>query len=105
MTGNIRFYGKMISVKCACSDYIIRSNISVNDIRLTCILSVIVFCVPLQTRGDFLDLMLTLLLNPAMPMNSRDTVDWLKWLMAGGKTPDEFFSIGEYRCVCVCVWS
>ncbi|KAK8389615.1 hypothetical protein O3P69_008957 [Scylla paramamosain] len=46
-----------------------------------------------QGRGEFLDLVLTMLLNPAMPMKDWDTVDWLKWLMAGGKTPDEFFSI------------
>lgn len=35
------------------------------------------------------------LLNPAKPINEWETIDWCKWLMAGGRTPDEFSSIGE----------
>lgn len=61
-----------------------------------------------QGRGEFLDLVLTMLLNPAMPMKDWDTVDWLKWLMAGGKTPDEFFSIVhryDNATTCGLVWT
>lgn len=41
--------------------------------------------------GELLDL----ILNPAMGIKNWDTIDWLKWLMAAGRTPDEFFSTGK----------
>ncbi|KAK3850682.1 hypothetical protein Pcinc_042625 [Petrolisthes cinctipes] len=44
-----------------------------------------------KVLGDLLDL----LLNPAMGIKNWDTIDWLKWLMAAGRTPDEFCSTGE----------
>ncbi|KAK7070282.1 hypothetical protein SK128_018487 [Halocaridina rubra] len=42
--------------------------------------------------------LLDLLLNPAMGIKERDTIDWLKWLMAAGRTPDDFFNTGT---VCI----
>lgn len=35
------------------------------------------------------------LLNPQKSIDEWDTIDWCKWLMAGGRTPDEFASTGE----------
>ncbi|KAF2901464.1 hypothetical protein ILUMI_04724 [Ignelater luminosus] len=35
------------------------------------------------------------LLNPAKAINEWETIEWCKWLMAGGKTPDEFSSTGN----------
>nr|XP_045608709.1 E3 ubiquitin-protein ligase Ubr3-like [Procambarus clarkii]XP_045608710.1 E3 ubiquitin-protein ligase Ubr3-like [Procambarus clarkii]XP_045608712.1 E3 ubiquitin-protein ligase Ubr3-like [Procambarus clarkii]XP_045608713.1 E3 ubiquitin-protein ligase Ubr3-like [Procambarus clarkii] len=43
-----------------------------------------------QVLGELLDL----LLNPAMRIKNWDTIDWLKWLMAAGRTPDDFFNTG-----------
>lgn len=34
------------------------------------------------------------LLNPAKAIDEWETIDWCKWLMAGGRTPDEFSSTG-----------
>lgn len=35
-------------------------------------------------------------LNPDVLINNEESIDWIKWLMAGGKTPDEFTNLGEY---------
>lgn len=35
------------------------------------------------------------LLNPHKPIDELETVDWIKWLIAGGKTPTEFASLGK----------
>ncbi|XP_014216341.1 E3 ubiquitin-protein ligase Ubr3 [Copidosoma floridanum] len=34
--------------------------------------------------------LLDILLNPGEPIDNWETIDWCKWLMAGGRTPDEF---------------
>jgi E3 ubiquitin-protein ligase UBR3 len=39
--------------------------------------------------------LLDLLLNPEKTIDEWETIDWCKWLMAGGRTPDEFSSIGK----------
>jgi E3 ubiquitin-protein ligase UBR3 len=39
--------------------------------------------------------LLDLLLNPEKTIDEWDTIDWCKWLIAGGRTPDEFSSIGK----------
>lgn len=39
--------------------------------------------------------LLDVLLNPAKPIDDWETINWCKWLMAGGRTPDEFASIGN----------
>lgn len=44
------------------------------------------------------------LLNPIKPIDDWETIDWCKWLMAGGRTPDEFASTGglplNYSILC-----
>ena len=40
--------------------------------------------------------LLKTLLNPQKPIDELETVDWLKWLIAGGKTPVEFAVNGEF---------
>lgn len=39
--------------------------------------------------------LLDLILNPCKTINEWEAIDWLKWLMAGGSTPDEFASLGK----------
>lgn len=39
--------------------------------------------------------LLDTLLNPGKPIDDWETIDWCKWLMAGGRTPDEFSSTGK----------
>ncbi|RZC40289.1 hypothetical protein BDFB_004066 [Asbolus verrucosus] len=41
-----------------------------------------------------LNAVLDSLLNPAKSIDEWETIDWCKWLMAGGRTPDEFASTG-----------
>lgn len=38
--------------------------------------------------------LLDLILKPSKPIDEWETIDWCKWLMAGGRTPDEFSAIG-----------
>ncbi|XP_076270101.1 ubr3 ubiquitin ligase isoform X2 [Rhynchophorus ferrugineus] len=48
------------------------------------------------------------LLNPAKSMDDWDTIDWCKWLMAAGRTPDEFAStVQAYDNATTCglVWT
>lgn len=35
------------------------------------------------------------LLNPVKPIEDWETIEWCKWLMAGGRTPDEFTNTGK----------
>ena len=47
--------------------------------------------------------LLNILLSPQLPTNKTtpntlskaDAVEWLKWLMAGGRTPDDFYNTGK----------
>lgn len=39
--------------------------------------------------------LLSTLLNPQKPIDELETVEWIKWLVAGGKTPVEFATIGN----------
>lgn len=48
------------------------------------------------TDPQHLKELLSTLLNPSKPIEELETVDWVKWLIAGGKSPLEFASIGEY---------
>lgn len=48
------------------------------------------------------------LLNPAKRIDEWETIDWCKWLMAGGRTPDEFAStVRAYDNATTCglVWT
>lgn len=43
-----------------------------------------------------LDSLLDVILDPNEKIDDAKTIDWCKWLIAGGRTPTEFASIGEY---------
>ncbi|XP_043254590.1 E3 ubiquitin-protein ligase Ubr3 [Colletes gigas] len=52
--------------------------------------------------------LLDILLNPAKPIDDWETIDWCKWLMAGGKTPDEFDNavrMYDNATTCGLVWT
>lgn len=49
--------------------------------------------------SSYLNELLNVLLNPSKPIGDWETIDWCKWLMAGGHTPDEFASTGKYLLV------
>lgn len=42
-----------------------------------------------------LDLLLDNLLDPEKSIDNSETIDWCKWLIAGGRTPSEFSAIGK----------
>lgn len=42
-----------------------------------------------------LDSLLDIILDPNAKIDDTQTIDWCKWLIAGGRTPTEFASIGE----------
>lgn len=48
-----------------------------------------------HANPQHLNELLDLILNPKKPIDDWETIDWIKWLMAGGRTPDEFTSTGE----------
>lgn len=35
------------------------------------------------------------ILNPVIPIDDWNTIDWCRWLIAGGKTPEEFAQTGN----------
>ncbi|KAI8436464.1 hypothetical protein MSG28_010035 [Choristoneura fumiferana] len=43
-----------------------------------------------QHLGPLLDV----LLNPSKAIDEWETIDWCRWLLAGGRTPDEFAAVG-----------
>lgn len=47
-------------------------------------------------RCKLLDNMLDILLNPYDAIGEWNNLDWLRWLMAGGKTLDEFSAAGRF---------
>lgn len=46
-------------------------------------------------RHRHLDELLDTLLSPGKAIDEWETIDWCKWLMAGGRTPDEFSNTGN----------
>lgn len=52
-------------------------------------------CAQTPTPKNLYEL-LDLILKPSKPIDEWETIDWCKWLMAGGRTPDEFSAIGIY---------
>lgn len=46
---------------------------------------------------EHLSELLGILLSPSKPVDDWETIDWCKWLMAGGRTPDEFANTGGYN--------
>lgn len=46
-------------------------------------------------KTDYLNCVLDVILNPEKNIDNADHIEWCKWLIAGGRTPDEFASIGK----------
>ncbi|XP_011496807.1 PREDICTED: E3 ubiquitin-protein ligase UBR3 [Ceratosolen solmsi marchali] len=52
--------------------------------------------------------LLDILLIPSKPIDDWETIDWCKWLMAGGRTPDEFANtvrVYDNATTCGLVWT
>jgi hypothetical protein len=47
-------------------------------------------------QSESLEIMLDDLLGPEKEIHDSDNIEWCKWLIAGGKSPSEFSSIGKY---------
>nr|XP_033321626.1 E3 ubiquitin-protein ligase Ubr3 isoform X1 [Megalopta genalis] len=65
---------------------------------------------PTLDTGDpqHLNELLDILLNPGKAIDDWDTIDWCKWLMAGGHTPDEFANtvrMYDNATTCGLVWT
>uniref|UniRef100_A0A182N8H3 E3 ubiquitin-protein ligase n=1 Tax=Anopheles dirus TaxID=7168 RepID=A0A182N8H3_9DIPT len=45
--------------------------------------------------SDSLNRLLDDLLSPETPISNGDNIEWCRWLVAGGRTPAEFASIGK----------
>ncbi|XP_054287000.1 E3 ubiquitin-protein ligase Ubr3-like isoform X1 [Macrosteles quadrilineatus] len=61
-----------------------------------------------NTSSGVLGEILDILLNPSKNIDEWETLDWIKWLMAGGRTPDEFSSIVrryDNATTCGLVWT
>uniref|UniRef100_A0A1B6CS83 E3 ubiquitin-protein ligase n=1 Tax=Clastoptera arizonana TaxID=38151 RepID=A0A1B6CS83_9HEMI len=61
-----------------------------------------------NTSPRLLNELLDILLNPRKAIDEWETIDWCKWLMAGGRTPDEFSSIVrryDNATTCGLVWT
>ncbi|XP_034951822.1 E3 ubiquitin-protein ligase Ubr3 [Chelonus insularis] len=61
-----------------------------------------------EGRQQHLDELLDTLLNPGKVLDDWETIDWCKWLMAGGRTPDEFANIVrtyDNATTCGLVWT
>nr|XP_018904322.1 PREDICTED: E3 ubiquitin-protein ligase UBR3 isoform X2 [Bemisia tabaci] len=62
----------------------------------------------IKGSNRLLNEVLDILLNPRKSINEWETIDWLKWLMAGGKTPDEFSNLVrryDHATKCGLVWT
>lgn len=65
---------------------------------------------PSLDAGDpqHLNELLDVLLNPGKPIDDRDTIDWCKWLIASGCTPDVFANtvrVYDNATTCGLVWT
>lgn len=54
---------------------------------------------PAFTGSHYLNLLLDDLLMPDKRINDPETIDWCKWLIAGGRIPEDFAQIGELGLV------
>lgn len=45
--------------------------------------------------NEYLDCVLDVILDPEDNIDNLTNINWCKWLIAGGRTPDEFAAIGE----------
>lgn len=46
-------------------------------------------------KTEYLNCVLDVILNPEKNIDNLEHIEWCKWLIAGGRTPDEFASIGK----------
>lgn len=55
------------------------------------------YCNPISSdaRQQQINELLDTLLSPGKAIDDWETIDWCKWLMAGGRTPDEFSNTGK----------
>lgn len=44
---------------------------------------------------EILNHILDTILSHEVPVNDRESIEWIKWLIAGGETPDDFTAIGK----------
>lgn len=61
-----------------------------------------------STSPQHLNELLDVLLNPGKMIDEWETIDWCKWLIAGGKTPDDFSRIVrryDNATTCGLVWT
>lgn len=42
-----------------------------------------------------LDAVMDYLFDPEQPIDNSNSIEWVRWLISGGRTPDDFASIGE----------
>lgn len=47
-------------------------------------------------QSETLNIMLDDLLSPDKPINETDNIEWCKWIIASGKSPNEFSTQGEF---------
>lgn len=52
-------------------------------------------------KTESLDCVLDIILNPEEKIDNSDNIEWCKWLIAGGRTPDEFSSIGKVNDIII----
>lgn len=52
-------------------------------------------------KSDYLNCVLDVILNPEKNINNIENIEWCKWLIAGGRTPDEFANIGKVNDIYV----
>ena len=50
-----------------------------------------------KSSPDSLKNFLNRLLDPVKDINDSETIDWCRWLMAGGQTPEEFANEGKLK--------
>lgn len=51
-----------------------------------------------------LDILMDYLFHPEERLDNPVSIEWVRWLIAGGRTPEEFASIGKCSACCCCVY-
>lgn len=54
-------------------------------------------------KTEYLNCVLDVILNPEQNIDNLDNIEWCKWLIAGGRTPDEFASIGKVNDIIIII--
>ncbi|PRD20646.1 UNVERIFIED_CONTAM: Ubr3 [Trichonephila clavipes] len=61
-----------------------------------------------QSNSDITNEVFDSILNPLVPINDWDSIDWCKWLLAGGRTPEDYTqTVQKYDNATTCglVWT